>query len=308
MAKAKTATPMSPGLAAFAAASATEGATNTAASTEQSAGAADSGNATEAAAPQGRHEFNPPIKSDAQVLAEAKAKREADEAAAREAKKAEKEAKDKEKAEAKAKKEAEKAEKAAAKAKEAEEKKAAREAASAERKARLEAAAEGRAYQGSMVALADRVKQGAYVKGTNGQLRSDDELARALDGISVTDVIRIGLDLLKLEDNPYAALNVGQQSMNLRNRMRGAIKKEVIKVSDIAEYVARNNIHVVTPEAVAKAKAEREEKAAKAKAEREAKAEAARKAAAEKSPATPTGDGSNANEAAPAPEQAETTA
>jgi hypothetical protein len=294
-AKAKT-TEMSPGLQAFAAASAAEDTMTNVADT--AAPAASSTSVPDV--PQGKHEFNPPIKSDAQVLAEAKAEREAKDAAAREQKKADKEAKDKEKADAKAKKEAEKAEKAAAKAKEQADKKAAREAASAERKARLAEAAEGKVYQGSMVALADRVKQGAYVKGTNGQLRSDDELARALDGVSVTDVIRIGLDLLKLEDNPYAALNVGQQSMNLRNRMRGAIKKEVIKISDIADYIARNNIHVVTAEAVAKAKAEREAKAAAAKAEKEAKAEAARKAAAEQAPVTPTDAAP-----APAPEQAE---
>jgi colicin import membrane protein len=328
MAKAKTTkSEMSPGLAAFAAASATEGATTTTAATEQSATdsaspesvalaavAAGEGNAPvgdvvvntttqpDGTVVEGKHEFNPVIKSDAQLLKEDQERRAAEATAAKEKKAADKAAADQAKADAKAKKEADKKAAAEAKTKESAEKKAAREAASAERKERLAAAAEGKNYTGSMVALADRVKQGAYVKGTNGQLRSDDELARALDGVSVTDVIRIGLDLLKLEDNPYSALNVGQQSMNLRNRLRGAIKKDVVKIADIAEYITRNGIHVVTAEAVAKAKAEREAKQAAAKAEKEAKAEAARKAEAEKAPVTPTAE---TPAETPAPEQTE---
>lgn len=213
--------------------------------------------------PTGTNTLNPPIKTDAQLLAEEKAKR--DEKA-----KADKEAKAKEKADKLAAKEVEKTAKAEARAK-----------SKADRAARLEALAAGHDYKGSMLALAERTKAGVYVKGSNGQLRSTDELAVALDGISATDVVRIGLDLLKIEDNPYTALNIGQQSMNLRNRMRGAIKKEVLKIADVTEYVVRNKIHVVTAESVAKAKAEREEKAAAAKADREAKAEAKVKAEAE---------------------------
>lgn len=92
------------------------------------------------------------------------------------------------------------------------------------------AAAEGkttreRTYDGSMLALADRVKQGVYVKGTNGQLRCQDEVALALDGVPAKKIVPLLMEVFQLEDNPYSALNYGQQSMNLRNRLRGALRK-----------------------------------------------------------------------------------
>lgn len=208
----------------------------------------------------GTVETNPPIEGDKAVMEKAKADLKAKEDAA----KAEKAKAKEEKAAAK---KAEQAEKAEARAK-----------AKAERQARLEAlAAEGKNYTGSMLALADRVKQGVYVKGSTGQLRSNDELAQALDGIGPDDVIRIGLDVLKIEDNPYVKLNVGQQSMNLRNRMRGAIKKETLTIATIQDYITRNNIHVTTPEDLAKKAAEKADRKAKADAEKAAKAEAAAK-------------------------------
>ncbi len=205
----------------------------------------------------GTVKHNPPIEGDAAVIAKAK-KEQAERDAATKAEK------DKAKAEKKA--EADKAKEAKA---------ADRAKAKAEREARLAAlAADGKNYTGSMLALADRVKQGVYIKGATGQLRSNDELAQALDGISPTDVIRIGLDVLKIEDNPYVKLNVGQQSMNLRNRMRGAIKKETLTIAAITEYVTRNKINVTTPADLA-AKAEAKAKrVAEAAAAREAKAKA----------------------------------
>lgn len=223
---------------------------------------------------------NPPVLSDkeqiektkAELAAKAKADKEliektkADLAAKA---KADKEAAAKVKADAKAAKDLEINKEKAAKAE-------ARAKSKAEREARIAAlAADGKVYTGSMLALADRVKQGVYVPGATGQLRSNDELAIALDGVAPTDVIRIGLDMLKIEDNPYTALNVGQQSMNLRNRMRGAIKKDTLTIAAIKEYIVRNEIHIVDPEAKAKAKAEKAEAVAKAKAE---KAEAVAKA------------------------------
>lgn len=226
---------------------------------------------------KGEVKVNPPIPSDKDVIAKAKAEQ-------AEKDKATKEAKAKEKADAKAAKDAEKAE--AKKAKDE-----ARAKTKAERDARIaELAASGKAYTGSMLSLADRVKQGAYVKGATGQLHTQDELATALDGVHPTDVISMGIDLLKLEENPYHKLNTGQQSMNLRNRMRGAIKKETLKISDIADYITRNKIQVVTRadnEAKAKAKAER---VAEAKAEREAKAAEKAKADAAKPAATTVAD------------------
>ena len=206
---------------------------------------------------------NPPITD------EAKAKKAADDAVLAEAKEAKAAQKLKDAEERQAKKEAADLAKA--------EKKTARDTATRERKERLAAlAAEGRT-ESPMLALADKVKSGVYVKGVNGQLRSNDALAIALDGVAPTNVVRIGLDLLKLEDNPYAKLNVGQQSMNLRNRMRGAIKKDVFKLEDIAAYIERNKIPVTTAadtEAAAKAKAD-----AKVKRESDAAAKKAEKAA-----------------------------
>jgi hypothetical protein len=114
----------------------------------------------------------------------------------------------------------------------------------AEREAAIAKAAEAgadkpervRTYIGSMLALAERVKSGVYVKGTNGQLRSDDEVARALDPVPPQKVVPLLLEVLKLAENPYAGLNYGQQSMNLRNKLRGAVRKG-LKVSEDPEVI-----------------------------------------------------------------------
>lgn len=220
---------------------------------------------------QGKVSVNPHIPTDKELMAKAKADQAAKDQAL-------KDTKAKEKADAAA------AKKAAAETKKAEAEKAKAEKAverakaKADREARLEALkAEGKAYTGSMIALADRVKAGVYVKGASGQLRSNDELAIALDGVGPTSVVSLALDVLKLETNPYSHLNVGQQSMNLRNKMRGAIRHGNLKISDIADYIKRNHVHVTTAadiEAEAKAKAEKKAAADKAKADTKSKAEA----------------------------------
>jgi hypothetical protein len=218
-------------------------------------------------------------------------KQEADAAAAK-AKIAAKEAKAKEKADRDAKAAATAAEKAKLKAEKdakAAENKAAREAKAAE------LAAAGRKYTGSMLALSERVKAGIYVKSTTGQLRSTDAIAEAFDAVPPQNVVKLGT-LLFGEQNKYAALNIGQQSMNYRNRLRGAVRAgaEVngvkITIELIAAKIAELGLDTgkAEAEARAKAKAEREQKAAdtkKAKEEAKAKAEAAaaeKKAAADK--------------------------
>jgi len=135
-----------------------------------------------------------------------------------------------EKKEAEAKRETEKAAKAAERAEKAEKAKA---ESTAKREAALaakQAAAEGtkRTYFGPMTALAERVKNGAYTKGMTGQLRSNDDLALALDAVPTDNVIKLALIALGLPGMPdkYAGLNRGQQSMNLRNRLRGALKAD----------------------------------------------------------------------------------
>lgn len=193
------------------------------------------------------------------------------------AKVAAKAAKEAAKVEKAAQREAAKAEKAAASSHLSEEAKAAKAAAHAERQARIAALAEGRKYSGEMLSLADRVKQGAYVKSATGQLRSTDALAEALDAVPVMNVIALAKEVLGLDENPYSRLNTGQQSMNLRNKMRGAISKGILTIETIKEIIDREGYATAAQWAAEKAakKAEREAKMAAAKAEREAKATAA---------------------------------
>lgn len=199
--------------------------------------------------------------ADKEAAAKAKIAAKAEKLAAAEAKKAEREAK-----------------KAAAEAAAAEKKamtEAERTAKKAEADARAEALrAQGRKYVGSMLSLADRVKEGVYVKSATGQLRSTDDLATALDEILPTGVIALGLKLLKLDMNPYEKLNIGQQSMNLRNRLRGALRKGEINMTAIHDELATGAYPSIKAEREAKAaaKAEREAKAAQAKANKEAAA------------------------------------
>lgn len=176
------------------------------------------------------------------------------------------------KAEKTAVREAAKAEKAAMQLAKVAATKEEREAAKSQRQARFAALnPDGtRKYIGSMLALADRVKEGAYVKGVTGQLRSNDELAQILDGVTPNGVIQTAKAVLALDMNPYSHLNVGQQSMNLRNKMRGALRNGVITLDAIRTYVGENDLDCsisIVEKAAAKA-----ERVANAKAEREAKA------------------------------------
>lgn len=240
-----------------------------------------------------------------------------DKEAAAKAKIAAKEAKIKAATEAKAKATAAKEAKAAERAAAAEEVAKAAAARAEERKQKANETAEqhaariaeltasGRTYVGSMLALADRVKQGVYTKGLTGQLRSSDELALALDAVPVENVIKLGIEALELPGNPYLALNVGQQSMNLRNRMRGAIKagkltldkvKEIRDTNgyataeaEVAEKRAKADARKQAAEAAKRLKAEAAEKAAIAKAEKvkaDAEAKAATATTTEQEPAT----------------------
>jgi chemotaxis protein histidine kinase CheA len=138
----------------------------------------------------------------------AKAAREAAKAAAA----AEKQAKAEARAQAQAAKESEKLAKAQARA----DARAAKEAAAA-------TAAQSGVYVGSMLALRDA--RARYVKAMNGRLRSTDDIATVFDAVEPRDVVAIALEALQLGYNPYTRLNIGQQSMNLRNRLRGALKK-----------------------------------------------------------------------------------
>lgn len=126
-----------------------------------------------------------------------------------------------------------------------------------------------RTYFGSMLTLAERVKSGVYVKGTNGQLRCGDEVALALDGVSPGNVVRLLVEVLSaaklIEGNPYTSLNIGQQSMNLRNKLRGAVKAGTVTIE--ALKAARDvggfaDAEQLIAEKAAKAKERAESKAA----------------------------------------------
>jgi colicin import membrane protein len=142
---------------------------------------------------------------------------------------------------------------------------------------------------GEMHALRDAKDR--YVKGSTGRLRSTDPLATALDAVQPAGVIQLAMQLLQLETNPYAHLNVGQQSMNLRNKMRGAINKKVFTIEQlVAERDARNleadtKAAAEAKEAKAKAAADAKQKAADAKAAADAD-KAAKAAAKAATPAT----------------------
>ncbi len=152
-----------------------------------------------------------------------------------------------------------------------------RAAKKAEREARLAAlVGDGKKYVGSMLALADRVKQGVYVKSATGQLRSTNELAEVLDAVPVDNVFRLAKIVLGLDENPYINLNTGQQSMNLRNRMRGALKKGTITMDFIKQTIAEEGLDTAHDWAAKKLEkqAARAARAAEAKAAKAAKATA----------------------------------
>lgn len=133
-----------------------------------------------------------------------------------------------------------------------------------------------------------------YVDGVSGSGKKTkncgDPVAEALDGFTVDEVRSVASKFLEVPvkdlTEKYAHLNVGQQVMNLRNRIRGEVNKRdkaheqdkavVPGLKALTEYCAKPR------EAVTK---RREEAAAKRK-EREAKAAAKAKEAKEnKAPA-----------------------
>lgn len=193
--------------------------------------------------------------TDAEKAAKAEAKAEA-----KAAKDAQKKANIAAAAEVREAREAEKAKAKAARDEKAKARAAEREQAAAEAKAK------GLNYTGSMLALRDA--KNSYVKGTNGRLRSTDELAEALDAVQPVGTIAIAKVLLNPESDPYGALNVGQQSMNWRNRLRGALRKKTITIEQVIAARDAGNYTADTLAARADAEKKRQEReAAKAAAE-----------------------------------------
>lgn len=92
-------------------------------------------------------------------------------------------------------------------------------------------------YVGPMLALRSRSKAGAYVKAANGQLCCADDVASILGALPPAYVIRACIIAMALPSNPYAHLNIGQQSMNLRNKLRGCLKRGEFGMGVLREAV-----------------------------------------------------------------------
>ena len=97
-------------------------------------------------------------------------------------------------------------------------------------------------YDGSMLALVSARK--SYVKAGNGILCNGDQLAVICGAHSRDETVKaLGTLLfskgLTAAVNPYLSLNPGQQSMNLRNKARHALKAGTITLADVqAAYAA----------------------------------------------------------------------
>lgn len=104
-------------------------------------------------------------------------------------------------------------------------------------------------YGGPMLALRDRARRGLYQKAPNGQPSCGDEIAAVLGVLKPEYVIRACIAALALPGNPYLHLNIGQQSMNLRNKLRGAMKRGEFGMGVVREaaedaLVEQNAAHV----------------------------------------------------------------
>lgn len=96
-------------------------------------------------------------------------------------------------------------------------------------------------YTGPMLALRRAVVN--YVKAENGRPCCGDELA-TLCGRYSRETVVVGLiRAMGLPGNPYAHLNPGQQSMNLRNKARAALKNGLLEIAKVeAALVAANEV------------------------------------------------------------------
>ena len=92
-------------------------------------------------------------------------------------------------------------------------------------------------YVGPMLALRERLAAGAYKKAPNGQPCCGDEIAIALGSLTPAQVIRACIVAMNLPNNPYTHLNIGQQSMNLRNKLRGCMKRGEFGMGVVVEAV-----------------------------------------------------------------------
>lgn len=86
-------------------------------------------------------------------------------------------------------------------------------------------------YQGPMLALV--AARARYVKAGNGILCNGDGLAVVCGAHTREETVKALIIALKLPGNPYLALNPGQQSMNLRNKARHALKNGFLTIGEV---------------------------------------------------------------------------
>lgn len=103
-------------------------------------------------------------------------------------------------------------------------------------------------YTGPMLRLRERLTEGVYKKAANGQPCCGDRVATLLGTLAPAQVIRACIVAMALPANPYTHLNVGQQSMNLRNKLRGCFKREEFGFGVLVEAVEQVKEEVTTAE------------------------------------------------------------
>lgn len=91
-------------------------------------------------------------------------------------------------------------------------------------------------YTGPMLALRTAVKN--YVKAANGQPCCGDDLAQVCGAYTREQTVTALLDVFGFAANPYGHLNPGQQSMNLRNKARTALKNGSVTLDQIRQALA----------------------------------------------------------------------
>lgn len=87
-------------------------------------------------------------------------------------------------------------------------------------------------YTGPMLAL--KTARKAYVKAANGIQCNGDDLAMMCGQYPRETVVEGLIQALGLPGNPYLSLNPGQQSMNLRNKARHALKAGLVTSAHVA--------------------------------------------------------------------------
>lgn len=84
----------------------------------------------------------------------------------------------------------------------------------------------------SMMKLREARKQYVRAPGTKSMVNGDN-LALALATLTPVQIAIVLQQVLALDVNPYAHLNPGQQSMNMRNKLRAAIIRGEVTLDEI---------------------------------------------------------------------------